>query len=300
MNHNYIMKAKIILIGFIGFMLHSASAQENTANIQIKATPLAALPRTLNETSGAISYLDRLWTHNDSGGEPEISAINPFNGNETARIRITNATNTDWEDITQDSMSIYISDTGNNLGNRKEFQVYKINKADIDVNGGFQLLKSKVITFCYPNQPNLLIPYSHNFDCEAIASINGKLFLFTKNWASRSSHIYTIDQEKNVAILEDSIQSNGLITGADYCEDTDRLVLCGYNINLLVFKPFIIDIANFTKPTRTQHLYELPLKEHQVEGVCIHNNQIFITNEETTNIDQQLFPSLIFELELIP
>lgn len=228
-----------------------------------------------------------------------MSAIDPATGQETARIRITNAANTDWEDLTQDSLAIYLSDTGNNLGNRKEFQIYRINKADINPNGGFQLLKSEVITFRYNNQPELSLPYNHNFDCEAIASIHGQLHLFTKNWASRNCNIYRLDPEKKVAIQQDSIISNGLITGADYDAISDRLVLCGYNIELLVFKPFIIEVTNYTKGNRTITKHLLPLKEHQVEGICLDGQRLLITNEETSNIDQKIYPASIFEVKTI-
>ena len=293
------MTNKLILLGFIALIAPSLVAQEKPENGQIKTTKLATLPKALSETSGAIFYHERLWTHNDSGGKPEVSAIDPATGNETARITITNATNTDWEDITQDSTSIYLTDAGNNLGNRKEFQIYRISKADINPNGGFQLLKSEVITFRYNNQPELSLPYNHNFDCEAIACINGKLHLFTKNWASRNCNIYLLDQEQKMAIYQESIESGGLITGADYDTATDRLVLCGYNIELLVFKPFIIEVANFTKENKVIRKYLLPLKEHQVEGICLDGQRLVITNEETSNIDQKIYPASIFEVETI-
>lgn len=277
----------------------SLMAQENQAVGSVKTTRLSTLPKTLNESSGAIFYAQRLWTHNDSGGKPEVSAINPATGQETARITITNATNTDWEDIAQDSLSIYLTDAGNNLGNRKEFQIYRINKADINPNGGFQLLKSEVIKFRYNNQPDFSLPYNHNFDCEAVACIKGELFLFTKNWASRNCNIYKLDQSQKMAIYQESIDSDGLITGADYDAASDRLVLCGYNIDLRVFKPFIIEVANFTNGNRTMQKHLLPLKEHQVEGICLDGQRLLITNEETSDIDQRIYPASIFEVEII-
>lgn len=276
----------------------SLTAQEYKTVVQVKTTRLSTLPKTLNESSGAIFYAQRLWTHNDSGGKPEVSAIDPTTGQETARIRITNASNTDWEDIAQDSLFIYLSDTGNNLGNRKEFQIYRISKASINPNAGFQLMKSEMITFRYDNQPELSLPYNHNFDCEAIASINGKLHLFTKNWASRNCNIYILDQEQKVAIYQESIECDGLITGADYHTAADRLVLCGYNIELRVFKPFIIEVANFTKGNKVIRKFLLPLKEHQVEGVCLDGQRLLITNEETSDIDQKVYPASIFEVQI--
>ena len=287
------MRNKLFSIVFMALTTIPVVAQE-----KINATKLSELPKPLNETSGAIFFSGRLWTHNDSGGKPELSAIDPATGQETARIRITNATNTDWEDLTQDSLAIYLSDTGNNLGNRKEFPIYRINKNDIQANGGFQLVKSQVITFRYDKQPDILLPYNHNFDCEAIASIHGQLHLFTKNWASRNCDIYRLAQEKKVAIWLESIESDGLITGADYDPITDRLVLCGYNIELLVFKPFIIEVTNFTKGNRTTTKHLLPLKEHQVEGICLDGQRLLITNEESSNIDQKIYPASIFEVEI--
>lgn len=277
-------------------LIISASTAQRQMQDRASVTQLALLPPELSESSGAIMYDGRIWTHNDSGGKPEVTAIDPTTGKETARILLTNATNTDWEDITQDSLYIYIADTGNNSGGRKKLQIYRILKSAIDANGGFQLAKSEALEYQYDYQPGFLLPYFHNYDCEAIATVKGQIFLFSKSWASRNCNIYILDEEKKLAVKTDSIATNGLITGADYSEEDDRLVLCGYNFDLQVLKPFIIEISDFTKPNRSMKTWHLPLNEHQVEGICLDNRRIIITNEETQNIDGKKFPAAIFEV----
>lgn len=289
-----ILKSVTFILMMPFLLLQSNGVKPQEASV----TKLVTLPDELNESSGVIFYNGRVWTHNDSGGTPEISAVNPVTGEETARIRITNGRNIDWEDITQDDEAIYLADTGNNLGNRREFQIYKIMKADIDANGGFQLAKAEIISFSHEKQPELLIPYLHDYDCEAIASVNDTIYLFSKNWGTRNSTIYKLDQATGKTVLLDTIPSNGLITGADYSADTDNMILCGYQFNLRVFKPFIIEIEGFAAGNRKLKHYSLPLVNHQVEGVCYDGNRIFITNEETHSIDNERFNASLFEVRL--
>jgi hypothetical protein len=87
-----------------------------------------ALPTSLNESSGAIYFNNKLITHNDSGGNNELYEVDLVSGLVTRTVTISNATYVDWEDITQDNTSIYIADIGNNNGNRTDLKIYKIDK----------------------------------------------------------------------------------------------------------------------------------------------------------------------------
>jgi hypothetical protein len=289
---NNILKTIVIVVLLPVVLL----SQKKEDKADTKAKKLSLLPESLKESSGAIFYGGKLWTHNDSGGLPEFSAVDPETGIETAKITISNATNKDWEDITQDSAFIYIADTGNNLGNRKEFQIYKIDKNTIDPDGGMQSVKAEIISFSHESQPDFSIPYFHDYDCEAIASIKGSLFIFSKNWASRTCNIYQIDTIQHKAVFKESFDSQGLITGAEYSTDDDRLLLCGYRYDLRVFKPFIIEIANYCSGNREFKKYHLPLANHQVEGICRDGNRILITNEESFGIDMDKYQASIFEI----
>ena len=79
-------------------------------------TEITQLHNSIKETSGLIFLDQKLITHNDSGGEPALYEIDTVSGNITRKVFISNAGNTDWEDICNDSTYIYIGDFGNKIG----------------------------------------------------------------------------------------------------------------------------------------------------------------------------------------
>jgi len=142
----------------------------------------------LKESSGLIVSDKGVWTHNDSGGEPEIYLVDYKSGEILKTVRIRNAKNVDWEDITSDEEHIYISDAGNNSGKRKELQVYKVKRSDIDAKKDIEV-EADLISYSYIDQKSYgYNPMAHNFDCEAIISFNDSLYLFSKNWGRYILH----------------------------------------------------------------------------------------------------------------
>lgn len=63
-----------------------------------------------------------LWTHNDSGGEPVLFALESGSGALRGRLRLAGVTNYDWEDITSFTLDgrhwLLIADTGDNFAQR--------------------------------------------------------------------------------------------------------------------------------------------------------------------------------------
>ena len=101
------------------------------------AQALTTLPEDVRETSGlavSLRHPGILWTHNDSGGDPEIYALGE-DGVVKARIRVGGATVTDWEDIEGapcDSGScLYVADIGDNAGRREYITIYEIKEPDL-------------------------------------------------------------------------------------------------------------------------------------------------------------------------
>ena len=97
------------------------------------------LPSSLRESSGvAVSRRHEgvLWSHNDSGNENRLYAIN-FQGVELATFRVKNAENRDWEDIaigscpTGNGDCLYIADTGDNLHRRETVSIFVIPEPEI-------------------------------------------------------------------------------------------------------------------------------------------------------------------------
>jgi hypothetical protein len=100
---------------------------------------VAVLPRVLRESSGvAVSrrHDGVLWTHNDSGHETYLYALN-FQGEVLGTFRLTNTENIDWEDIAlgpcpgAGNECLYIADTGDNLYNRQSVSIYVIPEPDL-------------------------------------------------------------------------------------------------------------------------------------------------------------------------
>ena len=72
------------------------------------------LPEVVKETSGLLFIDGKIITHNDSGDDANLYELDSLSGNLQRTINITNATNINWEDITEDENHLYIGDFGNN------------------------------------------------------------------------------------------------------------------------------------------------------------------------------------------
>ncbi|GHT42618.1 hypothetical protein FACS189437_10600 [Bacteroidia bacterium] len=206
------------------------------------AVPLAT--PALDESSGLEYCRGKLWTHNDSGGEPEIYAINPATGAITQTIILQGITNVDWEDLASDGYYLYIADTGNNVnGSRTNLAIYKINLDDIPQTGDGTIPSDKIetIRFYYPEQGLNPTPTSNNntsYDCEAILIRNDNIHLFTKDWISEKSGSYKTTEylvpniphptgNKYPATKFNEHNTTFLVTGADDA-GMNQVALIGY------------------------------------------------------------------------
>lgn len=87
----------------------------------------------INEASGLCAsrrHKDVLYTHNDSGGESRIFAIDSKSGRRLATLNIDGAESKDWEDIAcgpcpDGGHCVYIGDVGGNV-KRPGNVVYRI------------------------------------------------------------------------------------------------------------------------------------------------------------------------------
>ena len=90
-----------------------------------------------------------LIAHNDSGNEPKIYFLTK-KGKIVHTCTINNTTNTDWEDISIDpNGTIYIADVGNNLNNRTNLSIVKID-GKLAINQA--ACQAEIIQFSYKNQ----------------------------------------------------------------------------------------------------------------------------------------------------
>lgn len=260
------------------------------------------LGKRVHETSALIRYGHKLITINDSGNRPVLYVLNASDGRIEGEVIVSNASNVDWECMTRDESFIYVGDTGNNLGRRKNLRVYKIAIAAFEeALEGDQKVTAKRIDFYYPEQKAFPGSYTHNFDAESIFSFGDHLFLFTKNWGNRRSALYQIPKSPGnwpARILGD-FGANGLITDACQDDRSGRIFLLGCNYGPEV-RSFLWILSNFEPGnplTGDFFRYDLGVNR-QTEAICMGSTgELMISAEQGKNKHASLFSLSIADLE---
>jgi hypothetical protein len=227
------------LLLFVTFIFYSFLTISQITNFTEKFD----LPVETKETSGLLFFDSKIITHNDSGNQPNLYEIDSLTGNLLRVVHVNNATNIDWEDITEDENHIYIADIGNNNGNRTDLKIYKILKSDFKNSTS---ISADIISFSYEDQTNFdSKPNGSNFDAESIVVYNNSILIFTKNWNDLKTNVYKtpLITGNYLATKVSSANVDGLITGGVY--NDDRFFLTGYNASLI---PFLIYISPNRKP----------------------------------------------------
>ena len=244
----------------------------------------------LDENSGLIFYNNNIITFNDSGGEANLYEINGSTGNITRTVTITNATNVDWEDITQDASYIYIGDIGNNNGNRTDLKIYKIAKNDY--NGYDDVAVAEIISYSYADQLDFTSnPNNTNWDAEGLISYGDQLLIFSKNWVDNRVNVYSTPKTNGThsALLESSYNTNGLITSAEISLNETIIYLTGYSSSQAPFMYTIHGIPNNSLDIFSGVISEkisniVPIG-NQVEAIALfeitpNKHRLYISNEK--------------------
>ena len=272
---------KKLTLLFAIFISLSFSAQQNYDWFKINKYRTAVLSDSINENSGLDFFNDRLFTINDSGNSSEIFEIN----RETGKIKNVfknDLINKDWEAITSDSTNLYIGDFGNNVGSRNDLVIYRIPFDSAFV--GLNISEIKPILFYYPEQKDFTAKnLNNNFDAEAMIFLNGKIHLFTKEWASKSTTHYTIDPnvtENQAAQKIENFPTDFVVTDAAYFKQ--KLYLVGYTkkaeVFLTVFNESEPGIFFQDKPKK--YYLGSSLSIGQIEGIAVDEKGIYISGEE--------------------
>lgn len=224
----------------------SASAGQNLCARfnEVESVGTVANPG-LTEISGLVAsgrHAGVLWTHNDSGGGPEVFAIGE-DGTDLGAFVVDGATATDWEDIAGGpgpdpaTSYLYIGDIGDNAARRDHVTVYRVPEpAERPAHGG-RFNKLETITLRYPGGPA---------DAEALLvdPLGGDLVIVTKSYGGRSrvlrapaaslvdGQAITMTDDGTVTIPSPEGFSVGLpgtaVTGADITSDGSVVVLRTY------------------------------------------------------------------------
>ena len=248
----------------------------NPANI----APLGSLnlDAILSETSGLIFWDNRLWSHNDNS-DTNLYALDSLYGRIIRNYQMRGIANTDWEEISQDEDYVYIGDFGNNSGNRDDLKIFRAGKNSILNNSAVY----DSVCFTYADQVDFTpAAYDSDFDCEAFIVSEDSIFLFTKEWVSNQTSVYSLPKSPGsyAAKRRSSWDVNGLITGAVYLEDKRIIVLTGYSERLKPFLFLLYDFEGHDFFSGNKRKIEVLLPYHQIEGIATTNGiKYFITNE---------------------
>ena len=269
------MKLKIFLVMF--FQAGILFAQK------VSLTEVCKLDKALPESSGVVFAGGKLWSHNDSQGQPVLYGFD--NTGKVSDIIYISGKNADWEDLAKDdSGNIYIGDFGNDKNKRHDLKVYKIsNPAAMKEN----IAKPEVIEFSYFDQ-TLFPPdtSAQNFDMEAMIWFNNHLYLFSKNRTNPFTgftKVYKLpDQAGNyTAELVDSAylgpapMITNWVTSADISPDKKKLTLLGHD-KIWLFTCFHGDKFFSGK----KYTITFNSTTTQKEAVCfLNDNRLYITDE---------------------
>ena len=279
-----------LLLFFLVILSNSAFAQ-NTVAPQI-ISPLAV---AVNESSGLINLAGGIWTHNDSGGQPQLYEISKTDGSILRTVMIQNATNVDWEDLAADSDYVYIGDFGNNSGSRTNLKIYRISRSALAVSNS---VPAETISFSYSDQTSWdPHPNQTNYDCEAIIAYGGFLYLFSKDWVDQKTRVYQLSGQPGTHVAQYLATFNvlGLVTAAEILP-SGVLLLQGYSTSLIpftwLFQGFS-GISFFTGSNIKLNWNTIA----QTEGIsCAGNTSIYITSEKAPN--PLPFAATLFYLDL--
>lgn len=250
---------------------------------QIQADSIISLKSPLTESSGLLLLNGTFITHNDSGNDPVLYEIDTLTGLPSRTVYISNASNIDWEDLAVDDSHLYIGDFGNNQGTRQDLRIYKVALADYWAS---DTVTADTINFSYADQTSFTpMPFQTNFDAEALISRGDSLYVFTKQWGTVGSRAYKIPKTPgtySVHVYAALNISSGLVTGADYLEDyAPGINLLAVTINLASNPKiaFFLDGGGTFGEGGMYDFFTYVFGSIQVEGICVTNDNLYITSE---------------------
>lgn len=283
----------------------NSSATQNDGSCRYNHTISTAvrswnLPSTINESSGLITWNEKIWTHNDDTDinlyELNIDSINNFTA-----FELKGTKNIDWEEIAQDDTHIYVGDFGNNAnGNRKNLYILRIEKASL-LSGNLQI---DSILFSYSEQIDFSPsgPNNTNFDCEAMVVSKDSIYLFTKEWVSQKTTIYALPKQpgSHFAHIRSSWNIEGLITGAAYIEEKRLIVLSGYSNVLQPFVYLLYGFKNHDFFGGNKRKITLNHPFHQVEGITTEDGLIYYVSNERLNVSPLIINQKLMRFNFTP
>jgi len=161
------------------------------------------------------------------------------------------------------------------------------------------------ISFSYSNQTdfNIQKENSTNFDCEAFIVSKDSLYLFAKQWSQKKTTVYVLPKVpgKYVARSKETIDVDGLITGATLLASGKGIVLCGYSRTLQPFLYLLYGYKNNEFSAGNKRKIKLSLPFHQIESIeSIDGKLLYLTNESLIKKPIIKIPPQMHTVDLSP
>lgn len=223
------------------------SSQPETPAAESKFGPPRVLgtldSKEIPESSGIAAsrcQSDVLWTHNDSGNEPFVFAID-LAGKRLGTWKVTNTNNIDWEDIAaykdpSGKCYLYIGEIGDNRAQRAEHTIYRIVEPVVTPSSAVSNAKlplptdrAESVTFTYPDS-------DQDAETLLVEPRSGDIYVVTKR-VSGPAGVYRVRPDfgsrqvlkaERIAAVSVPAIPNGFVTGGDISPDGMHLVICDY------------------------------------------------------------------------
>ena len=227
----------LLLIGLTVSAVVANAQQLDDGFQSVQARVVGTLDPLLDNTSSLFYWEGDLWTCNDHG-EVVFHALDTTTG-AILRSVATGVMPNDMEEVAQDDAYFYLGDFGNNHELlRTDLRVLRFLKSDLLAGR----IRPDTIAFVYEGyDPSVVkgkgLPTT-DFDCEAMVAGTDSLYLFSKQWGSYQTVCYSLPKQPGTytAFGRDTLDVQGMVTGACMMPGAGMLALCGYNI---ICQPFV-------------------------------------------------------------
>lgn len=256
------------------------------------------------EASGiAASYKNKgvLWTHNDSGGENRIFALDT-NGSNLGEYFIYGEINRDWEDIAvgpgpDDNKSyIYVADIGDNDDQYNFKYIYRIEEPNVNVGQDSEsvtILNFSKITFRYPDNPRnaetlMIDPLTK--DLFVVSKKNSKVRLYRLQYPQSTSQNIQAEIAAYLTMPHDPETDEPFnhITAGDISSDGSEIILKTYRNIYYWFRDSQQSIAEAMSGKAQILPFVNSLDEIQSEAVCwkpYADRGYYTLSEENVDVD---------------
>lgn len=150
-----------------------------------------AEPRNLEQSGLAVSRRtpNLLWTHNDSGGEPILFAVDS-DGSLRGSIEVAGVANRDWEEVAAFELDgrawLMAAEIGDNFAKHPQSMLHVLSEPDaarLDPTRALKLAPDYTIHFSYEDGPR---------DCEAIAIDTRERMVYLLSKRDRPTRLYRL------------------------------------------------------------------------------------------------------------